>query len=274
MNLIKVSIPDLSINFFEYAQNEHSEKIILIRHENLNDFMLKKNIFNILIEFLIYKKMITGIVLSSFEKKQNDFFTSTLIYPYNQSDNCRFSFYDKSDEKEAIDEMDKIVDFFAFLKIKTKKQKKIQKENLTRTQKIITCNSENIKSEFFMLHTEDKVIGLAKFKGYYPYGSSGNDEADYIEVMLDIFTAYSNLDGLIVDFSDLDYEWGDDLTIQTYKFNKKNDPYFAIANEKQLKAFLGNGINTFAISLIEAIEKIKLYFQQQNHKTAKIADIK
>ncbi|MEM1182745.1 MAG: hypothetical protein AAGM22_30655 [Acidobacteriota bacterium] len=54
-------------------------------------------------------------------------------------------------------------------------------------------------------------ILIVSYRGRYPFGSSGNTDAEYMHAMgLAAVHAFSP-SGLIIDMSDLHYEWGDRL---------------------------------------------------------------
>lgn len=57
--------------------------------------------------------------------------------------------------------------------------------------------------------------GIITFRGEYRYGSSGTDDARYIKWKIQQFCDidHPKIDGLIIDFRELDYRWGDDLSI-------------------------------------------------------------
>jgi hypothetical protein len=53
--------------------------------------------------------------------------------------------------------------------------------------------------------------GLISFTGIYHHGSAGVDDARYIRWALRQFLELARVDGLVIDCTGLDYQWGDDL---------------------------------------------------------------
>jgi hypothetical protein len=49
--------------------------------------------------------------------------------------------------------------------------------------------------------------------------------------------------GMVVDLSELDYQYGDDLHVGTYKFRGARSPIVVIAKPEQVEAYRGAGIN-------------------------------
>jgi hypothetical protein len=56
--------------------------------------------------------------------------------------------------------------------------------------------------------------GLVVFRGVYPSGSAGADDARYMRWLLSEFYRLHRPDGLVVDCRDLHYVWGDDFGFQ------------------------------------------------------------
>src|SRR5262249_38293395 len=56
-------------------------------------------------------------------------------------------------------------------------------------------------------------ILVIKYVGTYPFGSSGNDDAQYMYAMAKAGVAAFEPWGVIHDLSELDYEWGDRLNM-------------------------------------------------------------
>lgn len=73
--------------------------------------------------------------------------------------------------------------------------------------------------------------GYIKFIGTYSYGSSGRDDAMFIEWRLNEFLEVApELDGLIVDLRELHYTWGNNLNISAYQID---DAYICIVIPSQ-----------------------------------------
>jgi hypothetical protein len=58
-----------------------------------------------------------------------------------------------------------------------------------------------------------KLGGLIVFKGFYPRGAAGVKHAHYIQASVQTFCTMARIVALIVDFRELDYVWGDDLSV-------------------------------------------------------------
>jgi hypothetical protein len=56
--------------------------------------------------------------------------------------------------------------------------------------------------------------GLVTFRGVYPSGSAGSDDARYMRWLLSEFYRLHRPDGLVVDCRALEYSWGDDFGFQ------------------------------------------------------------
>ena len=63
------------------------------------------------------------------------------------------------------------------------------------------------------------IAGLARFAGCYAHGSAGSNDGRLIRWRIEEFrdcpfdVGPSRISGLLVDFSELRYEWGDDLDV-------------------------------------------------------------
>lgn len=99
--------------------------------------------------------------------------------------------------------------------------------------------SENVSvcSELFYWNKNDKKLFLLKFKGDYPHGSQGANEGKYIGRKIRELVRDFNPVGLIIDFSELVYEWGDDIEIYPWQFKKPDQPIQFIFSEKQIPQF-------------------------------------
>jgi hypothetical protein len=70
----------------------------------------------------------------------------------------------------------------------------------------ITCEGKVWRSR-----RNHRMGGLVTFRGTYPRGSAGTDDARYIRWLLSEFYTLHAPDGLVVDCRELEYAWGDDL---------------------------------------------------------------
>jgi hypothetical protein len=111
------------------------------------------------------------------------------------------------------------------------------------TNKLNTISLEisEIKYEckIWQIKKYHKTGGLISFIGKYGHGSLGSNDAKYIQWKIEEFCDLSwpiHLDGLVVDFSKLDYEWGDDLDgFPSHKQSKF--PVIFVIREEQCESF-------------------------------------
>jgi hypothetical protein len=71
-----------------------------------------------------------------------------------------------------------------------------------------------IRSSAFLYRSplEDApTVLILKFAGLYHPGSSGSPDATFISAVRDAAMLHHEPDGLVLDFSELEYQWGDDL---------------------------------------------------------------
>lgn len=120
----------------------------------------------------------------------------------------------------------------------------------------MVSNTESVHCDAYLENIQTKRILLARFRGAYGFGSRGADDAHFIRVTLDTLCATFDPDGIVVDFRSLDYEFGDDISIVTYKFHDADAPSFAVVRESQVPFFVGASIECYAISDREAMERV------------------
>lgn len=70
-----------------------------------------------------------------------------------------------------------------------------------------------IRYEFFLDEDDRATILIAKFSGTYRIGSSGAPDARFVSGMINAALEVWDWaqDGLVIDFSALAYEWGDEM---------------------------------------------------------------
>ena len=98
----------------------------------------------------------------------------------------------------------------------------------------------DIKCECFVKmleveHLERAVpIGLIAFYGSYRDGSRGRADALFIDQQLKMFTYLTMTRGLIIDFRELEYSWGNNLQIDLPAMRRRGDPVrIVIPSEEQ-----------------------------------------
>lgn len=141
------------------------------------------------------------------------------------------------------------------LKIKTKKNKAINSRELKFeiSEFDVIPFSEFISYRAFSFTEKEKKFVGVEFTGVYRYGSAGVDEAKFIDRILDLICAQEEPDAMIVDLTKLDYEFGNDIDIATYKFTTMNAPIITISNASNLERLRGAGISCHAIEMPQAI---------------------
>src|SRR5262249_55453005 len=83
-----------------------------------------------------------------------------------------------------------------------------------------------------------RVGGLIAFRGHYPPGSAGQDDALWIKWKLDEFYEVARFSGLVVDCRELDYVWGDDLHLRPRVRQFLDDlPFLLVIRPEQQQAF-------------------------------------
>jgi len=80
--------------------------------------------------------------------------------------------------------------------------------------------------------------GLLAFRGVYPTGSAGTDDARYIRWLLSEFYTLHRPDGLVLDCRELEYVWGDDLNFPARNPQKADHfPLLVVLRREQQEAF-------------------------------------
>lgn len=83
-------------------------------------------------------------------------------------------------------------------------------------------------------------IMILKFIGEYGFGSAGNSDAIYMRAVGEAVLEAWNPGGLIIDLSELSYEWGDRLEdvfyIGSYKYRDNPFPIALIVGDKSEEA--------------------------------------
>ena len=91
------------------------------------------------------------------------------------------------------------------------------------------CLSSCGKYEDFLSSTELNHTLIAKFWGEYKIGHLGASDAYYIEGMLNAAINLWDTGNLILDFSELHYEWGDQMNFFISPiYNEKYELVFAM----------------------------------------------
>jgi hypothetical protein len=65
----------------------------------------------------------------------------------------------------------------------------------------------------------------------------GEEDAKFINFKLEEFCDYVKPTRLVVDLKELDYQWGDDLSLYPSQFSKMGSPIFFLLESNQMKAY-------------------------------------
>lgn len=61
--------------------------------------------------------------------------------------------------------------------------------------------------------SEGQEIGIVKFYGTYRIGSQGNPDAVFMRAVIHMFAEVCEPEAIILDLSELDYQWGDKMIL-------------------------------------------------------------
>lgn len=67
----------------------------------------------------------------------------------------------------------------------------------------------DIKVKYFLGELDGENILIVKFSGIYGLGSAGNGDAQYMYACLNMAKSLYDYRALIIDLTQLDYQWGD-----------------------------------------------------------------
>ena len=68
-----------------------------------------------------------------------------------------------------------------------------------------------IQCRYYKARSDRYTIGVIEFSGHYRMGSAGNPDANFMKAMVAAGFAALDPDGLVIDLSELKYDWGDML---------------------------------------------------------------
>lgn len=84
--------------------------------------------------------------------------------------------------------------------------------------------------------------GIIRFHGEYRHGSAGAGDALFIEWRIEEFCDVQDpvqIQGLVVDFRDMRYEWGDDLDVPARRLRSMELPVLAVVSPEAKGFFNG-----------------------------------
>src|SRR5262245_8717794 len=86
------------------------------------------------------------------------------------------------------------------------------------------------------------LAGLVVFHGLYRPGSAGSDDARFIRWRIRELCELrlpSSIEGLLVDFRDMAYEYGDNLSVDDNPLDDDGQPIRVVVQPSQIEAFRG-----------------------------------
>jgi hypothetical protein len=104
-------------------------------------------------------------------------------------------------------------------------------------------------------HSQEKRIGILTFYGKHKYGSDGNADADFIKDHVLQALKREDINGLVTDFRDMSYEWGNGIFETLYTLNLAAIACVVIYSKKS-EAMVGGIDNFFFETKEQALEKI------------------
>lgn len=108
------------------------------------------------------------------------------------------------------------------------------KNNLSRFER----DEVSVSVELFKWFKENTPLFLIKFYGNYPLGSKGSSEGKFISLKLRELMRDFEPHGLIIDFSGMHYEWGDDIEIYPWQLKRSEKPLQFVFRQNQISSFL------------------------------------
>jgi hypothetical protein len=108
----------------------------------------------------------------------------------------------------------------------------------------VSLDISQLKSEYYIwkIPNTQLLAGLIVFSGTYLPGSSGSDDALFIKWRINEFCEFQfpqTISGLVVDFRNLDYQWGDDLDVHPQRLRRLGKPVRIAVSPERYEAFKG-----------------------------------
>lgn len=131
-----------------------------------------------------------------------------------------------------------------------------------------------ISHELFLMEMPSKKyvnILVAKFSGEYGYGSGGNIDAEYMYATLISALSFSGASGVILDFTELSYQWGDKMGLVLSAPADRDLPLVVVGSElceKSLKSLIEDELliedqNMLFKDIESAVIQVDSEYQQQ-----------
>lgn len=239
-----IALPKLSVPLLDFPVGD-GRFISLVRVREMEFALREPKLANLCLSecFDAPERRIAGAV--SFAKSISPAIKNEILSQPFQLVSCVA--VDGDDDSKSISpiELQGLARVCAEQKLKTKKGKPVDPRDLEAGPGTfaIDSSSATIRSTAEVVTERSLRIGIVRFGGTYRPGSEGLEDAVLIGRVLNMFCITIDPDGMIVDLRDLDYRYGDDLHVSTYKFHGARSPILVVANPHQLDALRGAGIN-------------------------------
>jgi len=177
-------------------------------------------------------------------------------------------------ELERINYFPSIVEALSYIAYKYKKNRSdggLKMTKMARYNQLnfteISTNISDINVLGSLMPFENYKIGLIEVSGSYGYGSEGANDAKYLAWRLNEFVKFAVPDGLIIDYKELHYEWGDDIRLIPFEYNSlsKRKPYRLVLLDSQRDKFnflLRNKQKYIESNVEDAIDILKIELVQ------------
>ena len=129
---------------------------------------------------------------------------------------------------DVLSGMNDLIQFMIFNQHSYSKFKEFDFRNFTKMMKfnLYSIEESHVKCKSFKFLEIDKDINivLINFWGDYRYGSGGDGDGDFISYRIQEICDVTMPIGMIIDITNLQYTWGDNIDFYPYEIKQKNIP--------------------------------------------------
>lgn len=143
--------------------------------------------------------------------------------------------YGKLNQNEVSDKYEET--FWELATNFNKKNQDLEILDLKLTPVSLEISDIQFKGYIWKIDGDENFTGYVRFTGRYRDGSLGEEDAKFINFRLEEFCDYVRPTHLVVDLKELDYQWGDDLSLYPSQFSKMGSPIFFLLESNQMKAY-------------------------------------
>ncbi|MFF8614580.1 hypothetical protein [Streptomyces sp. NPDC015350] len=116
-----------------------------------------------------------------------------------------------------------------------------------RSDELIQINLDTISDIKYLCRAwisqpRERAGGIISFNGTYRLGSSGSDDALFMKWKIDEFSEIREpfrIHGLVVDLTDLNYQWGEDLDTSSRRLMAAGKPVLNVIRPEAFDTFSG-----------------------------------